>query len=245
MADVLVLCYHAVSPSWDVELSVTPESLERDLRYFARSSWTVVPFTQAVLNPPAPRTLALTFDDAFASVRRFAAPLFERFGFPATLFVPTDYISAGGPLSWPGVDHWLRTEHARELEAMSWDDVRELADAGWEIGSHTCSHAPLTQLSDAQLAAELQRSRAACSERVGRECTAIAYPYGDVDHRVAQCAAAAGYLAGASLSSRLANLGPYRWPRTGVWHGEAWWKLRLKFTRPIRALRASRSWPRS
>jgi peptidoglycan/xylan/chitin deacetylase (PgdA/CDA1 family) len=243
MVDVLVLCYHAVSPSWNVELSVTPESLERHLAYFARSSWTIAPFTQAVLNPPAPRTLALTFDDAFASVKRFAAPLLERFELPATLFVPTDYISAGGPLSWPGVDHWLRSEHARELEAMSWDDVRELADAGWEIGSHTCSHPPLTQLSDAQLAAELERSRAVCSERVGRECTAIAYPYGDVDHRVAQRAAAAGYLAGASLSSRLANLGPYRWPRTGVWHDEAWWKLRLKFTRPIRALRATRVWP--
>lgn len=245
MADLLVLCYHAVSPSWDVELSVTPEALERDLAYFARSSWTIVPFTQAVLNPPAPRTLALTFDDAFASVKRFAAPLLERFGFPATLFVPTDYISAGGPLSWPGVDHWLRSEHARELDAMSWNDVRDLADAGWEIGSHTCSHPHLTRLSDAQLATELERSRAACSERVGRECTAIAYPFGDVDRRVAQRAAAAGYLAGASLASHLANLGPYRWPRTGVWHGEAWWKLRLKFTRPIRALRASRVWPRS
>jgi peptidoglycan/xylan/chitin deacetylase (PgdA/CDA1 family) len=244
MGDVLVLCYHAVSPSWDVELSVTPEALEDQLRRFKHAGWTFTTFTTAVKAPPLGRVLALTFDDAFASVKRYAAPILARFGVPATLFVPTTYMTSGGPLAWPGVEHWLRTEHAAELAAMTWDDVGALAEAGWEIGSHSRTHPYLTRLSDAEIDDELIRSRAECSERLGRPCTSIAYPYGDVDERVAKRAAAAGYEAGASLSSRLANLGPYRWPRTGVWHAEPWWKLRFKMTRGVRAVRSSRLWPR-
>lgn len=243
MGDVLVLCYHAVSPSWEADLSVTPDALEQQLMHFIRSGWTIAGFTEAVRSPPGRRTLALTFDDAFASVKRYAAPLLTQFGARATLFVPTAYVSSGGPLAWPGVEHWQRTDHAGELAAMTWDDVAELAEAGWEIGSHTRTHPYLTRLSDPELADELGRSRAECSERVGRPCTSIAYPYGDVDQRVADHAAAAGYSVGASLSSRLANLGPYRWPRTGVWHGESWWKLRVKMTQGVRAARASRLWP--
>ena len=29
MSDLLVLCYHAVSPRWQADLSITPEALER------------------------------------------------------------------------------------------------------------------------------------------------------------------------------------------------------------------------
>jgi peptidoglycan/xylan/chitin deacetylase (PgdA/CDA1 family) len=244
MSDVLVLCYHAVSPSWEVELSVTPDALEQQLRQFARSGWTFTTFTDAVKRPPDGRTLAITFDDAFASVTRYAAPILARFGVPATLFVPTTYMEDGRQLAWPGVEHWQRTEHAHELAAMTWDDVAQLAEAGWEIGSHTRTHPYLTRLSDEELDEELARSRAECGERLGRPCVSIAYPYGDVDERVAERAAAAGYEAGASLSSRLANLGPYRWPRTGVWHAEPWWKLRIKMMRSVRTVRASRLWPR-
>ena len=35
---------------------------------------------------------------------------------------------------------------------MSWAELRTLADAGWEIGSHTVTHPHLTQLDDATLA---------------------------------------------------------------------------------------------
>jgi peptidoglycan/xylan/chitin deacetylase (PgdA/CDA1 family) len=244
MTDVLVLCYHAVSPSWDVDLSVTPEALERQLTYLVRSDWTIVPFSEAVLNPPTRRTLALTFDDAFASVKSYAAPLLARLGLRATAFVPTTYVSRGGPLAWPGTDHWKDTSDAHELAPMGWDDISELAQAGWEIGSHTCTHPYLTQLSDEQLRVELEQSRAECIERLGKPCDAIAYPYGDVDQRVADLAAATGYRTGASLSSRLERLGPYRWPRTGVYHEEPWLRFRLKLTRPMRALRATKLWIR-
>ncbi len=244
MADVIVLCYHAVSPTWDVPLSVTPEALERHLHYLARSGWRAVTIREAVLDPPSARSVALTFDDAFASVKTYAAPLLAELRMPATVFAPTSYVSSGAPLAWPGVAHWQHTAHAAELTPMSWDDLRELADDGWEIASHTRTHPHLTQLDDQALRAELEQSREECALTLGGSCETIAYPFGDVDRRVEECVAMAGYRVGATLASSLERSGVYRFPRTGIYRGDSYWRFRLKAARPIRALRATRAWRR-
>jgi peptidoglycan/xylan/chitin deacetylase (PgdA/CDA1 family) len=245
MTDVLVLCYHAISPSWDAELSVTPDEFEYQVDYLLGRGWHATTFADAVLNAPARRTLAITFDDAFASIGRYATPVLARLGAPATVFVPTAFPGAGEPLSWPGIEHWVATPHAAELAPMTWNELEELADRGWEIGSHTRTHPRLTQLDDARLASELADSRNECARALGRPCRTIAYPYGDVDVRVANAARAVGYVAGASLSSRLDALGPYRHPRVGIYHADNGPRFRLKASRPLRLLRASGAWPGS
>ncbi len=82
-----MLCYHAVSPHLDGELSVTPDALERQLSLLISRGWLGATFTEAVLEP-AHRTLAVTFDDAFASVRSLAEPILSTLGIPATVFAP-------------------------------------------------------------------------------------------------------------------------------------------------------------
>lgn len=243
MADVLVLCYHAVSPTWDADVAVTPDKLERELFYLARCGWKAVTFTEAVLDPPGSRTLAVTFDDAFASVKRYAAPVLAALGWPATVFTPTAYASSGDLIGWAGLEHWKVSPHADEMKPLSWDDLAQLEDTGWEIGSHTCTHPRLTKLGNKALEHELEQSRDDCSAHLQRTCKAIAYPYGDADQRVASCAQRAGYMAGAVLSHRLELLGPHRWPRVGIYNDDAWWRFRLKVARPVRRARASRFWP--
>src|SRR4030095_13915199 len=50
------------------------------------------------------RSVVLTFDDGYKSFRQYAYPVLKELGFPATLFVYTDYVGAGrNALSWPGV----------------------------------------------------------------------------------------------------------------------------------------------
>lgn len=243
MSDVLVLCYHAVSPKWDADLSVTPATLERHVEYLLARGWRAALFHDAVMDPPAPRTMAITFDDAFASVHVHAAPVLRSLAVPATVFAPTAYIDSG-VLSWPGIDHWERTPSADELAASSWDDLGGLLELGWEIGSHTRTHPRLTELDSERLTAELAESREDCSRRLSAPCRTIAYPYGDVDQRVADCARATGYVAGAALSHGLAPLGVHRYPRVGIYRADSWARFRLKMARSTRALRASRLWPR-
>jgi peptidoglycan/xylan/chitin deacetylase (PgdA/CDA1 family) len=238
---VLVLCYHAVSEDWDAALSVTPDDLRRQLTGLASRGWSGATFTDAVLHPPAPKTLAVTFDDAFDSVRTFGAPILAELGLPATVFVPTDW-PGRERMRWDGIDQWAASRFAPELQPMTWDDLRGLASAGWEIGAHTCSHPRLPRLDPPALRRELSESRDACERELGRPCRSLAYPYGASDERVRAAAAAAGYEVAAGLSAAAHVLRDrYEWPRVGVWHGEPAWRFRLKTSRVTLELRASRA----
>ena len=200
LSDLLVLCYHAVSPTWAADLSITPQRLEEQLERLVRRGYRGATFTQAVTSPPGAKTLAVTFDDAYRSVLELAAPILDRLNLPGTVFAPTDYIGAERPMSWPGIDKWAGGPHEHELEPMSWEELGRLAAAGWEVGSHTRSHPLLTQVADdGSLAGELAESKAVIESRLDRPCESIAYPYGDHDDRVVE-ATAGGLPGGRNLA---------------------------------------------
>jgi peptidoglycan/xylan/chitin deacetylase (PgdA/CDA1 family) len=243
MADVLVLCYHAVSERFPAPLSVTPEAFERQLQLLSRAGFEGATFDVAVSRPAA-RTVAVTFDDAYLSVLQLAKPLLDAVGFPATVYAPTAFLDTPErPLSWDGIEQWIGGEHERELLPMSWDQLGGLADAGWEIGSHTRTHPHLTTLDDEALREELVRSREEVQERLGRACPTLAYPYGDHDERVVEAAGAAGYAAAGTLPGRLPRPRPLAWPRIGVYHADDERRFRMKVSRVMRRLRGSRLWP--
>lgn len=235
----LVLCYHAVSPDWDAPLSVTPEALSEHLAYLVRRGYTGATFSDIAQGRSTGKVVAVTFDDAYRSVHRLARPILESFGLPGTLFVPTRYVGREEPMVWPGIDDWVGGPHEAELVPMSWDEVRELRDAGWEIGSHTVSHPKLTTVSDEELEEELTASRATCEEQTGAPCESIAFPYGDHDDRVVAATARAGYLAAATLPSRMPGEQPLRWPRVGVYNADDMRVFRLKVSPGMRRLRRS------
>jgi peptidoglycan/xylan/chitin deacetylase (PgdA/CDA1 family) len=245
VADVLVLCYHAVSERWPAPLSVTPEALEEQLELLVRRGYRGSTFGAVAREPPAERTVVVTFDDAFASVGEQAAPILRRLGLPGSLYVVTDFpAESDRPMAWDGTEHWLVTEHAHELRPLSWEAIGQLAEDGWEVGSHTTSHPRLPRLSDdAELTRQLEESRAVLEERLGRPCLTLAYPYGDHDERVIEAAGRAGYAAASTLPERFPRK-PNRlaWPRVGVYHGDDLRRFRMKVARPMRALRTTRIW---
>jgi peptidoglycan/xylan/chitin deacetylase (PgdA/CDA1 family) len=246
MGNVLVLCYHAVSERWPAPLSVTPRALEEQLGLLVKRGYRGITFGEAVLSPPPGRTVVVTFDDAFRSVLELARPILARLGLPATVFVPTDFPAAPErPMSWPGIDEWVGSEHEHEMRPMSWGELAEVAGEGWEIGSHTKSHPHLTRLGDAQLAEELADSRREIEDRLSRPCPALAYPYGDHDDRVVAAAGRAGYKAAGTLPARLTGAGPLRRPRVGVYRDDDLRRYKLKVSRPLGLLRATPLWPGS
>jgi peptidoglycan/xylan/chitin deacetylase (PgdA/CDA1 family) len=242
MSDVLVLCYHALSPDWPAALSTTPERFREQLELVLARGYRPVTFGQAVTAPPDGRAFAVTFDDAYRSVLERAYPIMESLGVPGTVFVPTDFAERPGPMRWPGIDQWIGGPHEDELHALGWEELRRLVSAGWEVGSHTCSHPHLTQLDDAALERELVDSRAVCSEELGEPCRSVAYPYGDVDSRVVQAARSAGYELGAALPKHFESKDPLNWPRVGVYHADDLRRFKLKLSRPLRRVLSSAPW---
>ena len=236
----IVLAYHAVADGFPAPLAVTPAALRDQLTLLVERGYRGVTFSGLAEARGKGKLLAVTFDDAYRSVHSLAAPILAELGLPGTVFAPTSYIGTERPMSWPGIERWLETPHARELVPMSWDELRSLAEAGWEVGSHTVTHPRLTSLEDGLLDAELRDSRLECSERMGEPCTSIAYPYGDHDDRVVAATARAGYEWGATLPGRLPRAQPLRWPRIGVYNSDDLGRFRLKVS-PI--LRFARSTP--
>lgn len=244
MANVLVLCYHAISERFPAPMSVTPANFERQLALLKRAGYRGVTFEEAV-SASSGRVVAITFDDAYLSVLQLAKPMLDSVGYPATVYAPTAYLDTPEqPLKWDGIDRWHGGEHERELLPMSWEQLGELAEHGWEIGSHTCRHPHLDRVGDdAELRAELVESKATVEERLGRPCTTLAYPYGEYDERVVAAAGAAGYAAAGTLPARLHPARPLAWPRVGIYRGDDERRFRLKVSPVVRRLRASRFWP--
>lgn len=235
----VVLGYHAVSDRWAWRFSVTPDALRAHVELLLARGYRFLRFGDA-LRAASGRIAVLTFDDGYRSVVTRAAPVLRELGVPATLFVVTDHVGTAKPMRWPGIEEWLGGEHEEELAGVSWAELEELAAAGWELGSHTCTHRPLPDLDDDELERELGRSRAVVEERLGRACDVLAYPYGAHDARVLAAARAAGYRAAATFPPHYRLGDPLAVPRVGVYHEDGPRSFRFKISRTANVLRRLR-----
>ena len=241
MKDTIVLGYHAISPTWRENLSITPNSLQAQVGLLAKRGYAPVTFGEAVAGTSEVRRAALTFDDAYRSVLRFGLNVLSEHRFIATVFVATDYVGVERPVSWAGDLHrWLDSPHADELIPLSWPELKALAEAGWEIGSHSCSHRPLTGLPRAELVRELEDSKACIEEQLQQPCLSFCYPYGDLNDSVVDAVAMAGYAA--ACTSERFRVSRLTYPRVRVDHEDGRIVFRLKIARSARLFRRSGAW---
>src|SRR5262245_55023117 len=83
-------------------------------------------------NSPLPRrTVAITFDDCYGDNLDAARTLAD-YRLPATFFVPTAFVGTCRSFDWD--------RHLPPLSNLTWDQLREMAAMGFEIGSHTVNH---------------------------------------------------------------------------------------------------------
>ncbi|MFN0085071.1 MAG: polysaccharide deacetylase family protein [Blastocatellia bacterium] len=81
----------------------------------------------------------------------------------------------------------------KEFGALHWGQVREMAMAGIEFGSHTVTHAMLTQISEVKMRREVAESRAQIEDELGRTSDIFSYPNGEMNDRVREAVVRAGY----------------------------------------------------
>jgi peptidoglycan/xylan/chitin deacetylase (PgdA/CDA1 family) len=118
-------------------------------------------------------TVAITFDDGCETDLLAAAPVLREFGFGATFFITS---------GWLGRQRFLGASQ-----------LRELASLGFEIGSHSMTHAHLTDLDDAALPREISGSKQELEQILGQPIKHFSCPGGSYDARVARFARGAGY----------------------------------------------------
>jgi peptidoglycan/xylan/chitin deacetylase (PgdA/CDA1 family) len=173
------------------------------------------------------RLLHVTFDDAYRNVKT-VLPLLERLGVQATVFACSGFAPSGAPLLIPELEE-RAIGYEAELTTMNWDALRDAAERGFEIGSHTISHPHLPRLADAELDRELRESRDRIADTLGRPCRLLAYPFGENDGRVRAAARAAGYVAAFALRApHDAPLDPYGVERVDIYRGDGPVRFALK-----------------
>ena len=174
---VPILCYHRFGTKTS-KLNVTPAAFEQQMEWLARNGYTVVTlarlarFLDGKEALPA-KSVAITIDDGYRSSYEIAYPILRKYGFPATVFLYTDFVGAS--------------------DAMTWAQMKDMTSSGLvTIQPHSKSHANLTQRlpneTDARYRDRIRREVdtpvTVIKERLSAPSFTFAYPYGDVNEYV-------------------------------------------------------------
>lgn len=175
---ITILYYHAIT-------GAHADGFDAQMSLLKRTANIVRCDHHGPLDPDRPN-VAVTFDDAFRSVRENALPALVRHKVPATIFVPTGWL--GRAPGWA-----METSGDREEVVMSAEELTDLPSDLIDIGSHTVVHPRLSQLAPDEVDVQLRESRAALEALLNRPVETLAFPYGDHDAITIERAREAGY----------------------------------------------------
>lgn len=168
---VPVLMYHKVLPDYSDDLTVSVSQLEEHLQFLQRNGYHILPLSSLLDSISAKsrlpsKSVFITFDDGYLNNLRFAYPLLEKYGAPATIFLPTSYI--GQKSAWD--------READDL--MSISQLKSLNPTLISFGLHSHSHQNYKTLGIDKIADDLQQNIGYFKTNNLPFVPAFAYPYG-------------------------------------------------------------------
>jgi len=202
-----VLVYHHIrvtkpypKSTWSYKMSVSPDVFRKQMEWIRDKGYTTVTLDEFVairsgqMESPV-KPIVLTFDDNQRTQYEIAYPILRE-------------------MNMKGV-FYLITNRLKNTAFIVEDEVRQMAEAGMDIQSHSVSHPILTNLSTARLTVELSESRKALEALLGRPVRHIAYPLTAHNQRIRDAAKSAGYTTGTIMDPRqaLRTDDPYKIPR--------------------------------
>lgn len=184
---VPMLMYHYVStppPGADIfrlDLSVTPQAFEEQMAYLASNGYQTVRVADVVAHltkgaPLPEKPIALTFDDGYADTYESVFPILQKYRMTATFYVIAQF-----------------TED-RKAGYVTWEQLREMAAMGMEIGSHSMDHLDLRNRTTAFLNNQMAGSKRLIESRLGITVRTFSYPAGKYSARAHAVAQTSGYL---------------------------------------------------
>lgn len=184
---VPILCYHKFGKGKASGMNMPASVFDQQMRYLKDNNYHVISpddllgfldFSQQIPR----RSVIISIDDGYRSVRDVAWPILKRYGFVATLFVYTDYIGISS-------------------KALSWDDLREMKAAGFTVGSHSVAHSDLTRpgINETgeqflgRVKHELATSKKIIDRELDQDTIFFSFPFGRSNAGTIALAKAAGY----------------------------------------------------
>jgi len=190
---VPILCYHRFGKTCKSNLCISERTFAKQLEYLKNNGYHTIHLSDLMefLNYKTAipsKSVIITLDDGYQSIYEFAFPLLKRYGYTATLFIYTDFIEAS-------------------RNALTWNHLRELKSAGFEIGSHSISHADLTvklpyendQTFRSRITKEFLNSKKIIDRELNQDTQFFAYPYGNYNQQILDLFPKAGYKLGLTI----------------------------------------------
>ncbi len=180
-SQVAVLMYHSVGRSgW--EFSVSPEVFEKQINYLRRNNYkflTAKDLDEIISGKDGSvkKGVLITFDDGYRDFMTEAAPILNKYGIPAILFVHTDRSS---------------DRLGNDLPLLTWPEIRSLGGSV-ETGSHSHSHPDLKALSREELNQELDQAEETFVRELGYKPELLSYPGGRFSFGIADNLRQRGY----------------------------------------------------
>ena len=200
--------YHHVNRNSGDQITVSVDNFRRQMEWLRRENYETLD-AAALLSAfrgeyrPARRCFVITFDDAWLDVYAHAFPILKSLGHKFIVFVVSIWTEQatrsgadGGDGAFPPhAEARERVATGRAAEVIcSWRQLREMQESGLaSLENHTASHRDATQLSPAELRADLLRCRTALRERLAREGLHLCWPYGRHNARVLRLARELGF----------------------------------------------------
>ncbi len=182
-----ILCYHRFGNGCTSPLCMPAEVFERQMRYLKDNRYRVISPAELIdfleyRRPLPKKSVMITIDDGYRSVYNVAYPILKKYGYPATLFIYTSYVGVSS-------------------KAITWQQLRELKNNGFTIGSHTIMHSDLSKQGDDEgddayrrrLHKELVKSKKIIDQKLDQDTYFFAYPFGRANALAVSMARQAGY----------------------------------------------------
>lgn len=171
---ISILMYHSIADEDEAGVhpyyrtSTAPSAFAAQMETLKQAGFSVVDLPAAIRCCREPESIrnsvVITFDDGFRNFYTHAFPILERYGFTATMFLPTAHIG-DSPLSFKG------------KPCLSWSEVRELQTHGITFGSHTVTHPQLHDCDAESIQAEVVVSKRTIEQKLGCSVESFSYPY--------------------------------------------------------------------
>ncbi len=206
-----ILSYHSVSPkfTWGIT-RVTPNQFSSQIKLAFELGFSFTRLNDLLnVSQPFQKKLVFTFDDGFENIYHHAFPLLQEYQLTATVFVVAGFCGQ--------YNTWDVNWGMQRLCHMDWVQVKELAAAGWTIGSHGLSHQSLSHLSQKELNKEIYSSKALIEKKIQMPCHWLSLPFGNGDQRVLDTAYKAGYRGVVGMSKIPSHATLICHTRTGIY----------------------------
>lgn len=189
---------------------VTPNQLRRHLSALVRFGFRTIRLSDFMIQESPEKPIVLTFDDGYENFANSAVPIFQALGQTATVFAVSGLTGK--------CNEWDTKQGDVTEPLMTADQLRSVRDLGFEVGSHSVSHARLTTLDQNELKAEVERSKADLEDLLGVEVTTFCYPYGAQNEAVRKAVESATYRYACSVEKGWNDqtTDPFRLRRTNV-----------------------------